>query len=148
HGKRYDVRVRLAETDRSNPKDIQKIWVRNQYGEVVPLAEVVKTNVKPTLSSITRKNRERAISIFANPAPGRSQQEALNAVLKITREALPGDYHAVFSGGSQAFKESFQGLIFALVMGIFVAYMVLATQFNSFIHPLTVLLALPFSVTG
>ena len=61
---------------------------------------------------------------------------------------MPEGYHIVFSGGAQAFKESFQSLIFALILGIFVAYMVLGTQFDSFIHPLTVLLALPFSVTG
>ncbi len=148
NGKRYDIRIRLAEADRSNPKDVQGIWVRNQYGEVVPLSDVMTQEIKPTLFSITRKNRERAISVFANPAQGHSQQEALDAVLKIAGQILPADYHAVFSGGSQAFKESFQSLIFALVMGIFVAYMVLATQFNSFIHPFTVLLALPFSVTG
>jgi hydrophobe/amphiphile efflux-1 (HAE1) family protein len=147
-GKRYDIRVRLAEADRSNTKDVQKMWVRNEFGEVVPLSAVVTANEKPSLFSITRKNRERAVSIFANPAPGHSQQEALDAVLKISKEALPSDYHLVFSGGSQAFKDSFQSLIFALILGIFVAYMILGTQFNSFIHPLTVLLALPFSVTG
>ena len=148
HGKRYDIRVRLAQTDRSNPKDIQSIWVRNEYGEVVPLSDVVQSEIKPSLFSITRKNRERAVSIYANPAQGHSQQEALNGVQKIAKEILPNDYRIVFSGGAQAFKESFQSLIFALVMGIFVAYMVLATQFNSFVHPFTVLLALPFSVTG
>ncbi len=148
HGKRYDIRVRLAEADRTNPKDIQSIWVRNDYGEVVPLSELVTSEVKPSLFSITRKNRERAVSVFANPAQGHSQQEALDIVLRIAKEVLPADYHVVFSGGSQAFKESFQSLIFALVLGIFVAYMVLASQFNSFVHPFTVLLALPFSVTG
>jgi HAE1 family hydrophobic/amphiphilic exporter-1 len=148
HGKRYDVRVRLVEPDRSRPEDIQKIYVRNQFGEVLPLSEVVTAEVKPTLFSITRKNRERAISIYANPAQGHSQQEALNAVLKIAKKALPDGYHAIFSGGSQAYKESFQSLMFTLVLGIFVAYMILASQFNSFIHPVTVLLALPFSITG
>lgn len=147
-GKRYDVRVRLAGVDRSNPKDIEKMRVRNQQGEVVPLSELMTSEIKPTLFSITRKNRERSVSIFANPAPGHSQQEALEIVQKIAKQVLPNDYHAVFSGGSQAAKESFQSLIFAFVLGIFVAYMVLATQFNSFIHPVTVLLALPFSVTG
>ncbi len=148
HGKRYDVRVRLLEADRSNPADIQKMWVRNQFGEVVPLSEVVSSQVKPSLFSITRKNRERAVSIYANPAPGRSQQEALNEVLKIGKQVLPEGYRVVFSGGAQAFKESFQSLIFTLILGIFVAYMVLGTQFDSFIHPFTVLLALPFSITG
>jgi len=108
----------------------------------------VSYEVKPTLFSITRKNRERAVSIYANPAQGYSQQQALDAVQKIAGQVLPEDYHLVFSGGSQAFKESNQSMIFALMLGIFVAYMVLATQFNSFVHPFTVLLALPFSVTG
>ncbi len=148
NGKRYDVRVRLTEADRTDPKDINNMWVRNEQGEVVPLSEVVSADVKPTLFSITRKNRERAISIYANPTPGHSQQEALDAVLKIGKKALPEGYHLVFSGGSQSFKESNQSMVFALILGIFVAYMVLATQFNSFIHPVTVLLALPFSVTG
>ena len=147
-GKRYDVRVRLAEVDRSNPADIKNMWVRNEFGEVVPLSDVVTATVKPSLFSITRKNRERAVSIFANPAGGHSQDEALDKVMKIAKEVLPEGYRVVFSGGAQAFKESFQSLIFALVLGIFVAYMVLGTQFDSFIHPLTVLLALPFSVTG
>ncbi|TAM36748.1 efflux RND transporter permease subunit [bacterium] len=147
-GKRYDIRVRLAEADRSNTKDVQRMWVRNEFGEVVPLSAVVTAKENPSLFSITRKNRERAVSIYANPAPGHSQQEALDAVLKISKETLPADYHLVFSGGSQAFTESFQSLIFALILGIFVAYMILGTQFNSFIHPLTVLLALPFSVIG
>lgn len=147
-GKRYDVRVRLLEADRSNPADIKKMWVRNEFGEVVPLSDVVTAEVKPSLFSITRKNRERAVSIYANPAPKHSQQEALNEVLKIGKKVLPEGYRIVFSGGAQAFKESFQGLIFTLILGIFVAYMVLGTQFDSFIHPLTVLLALPFSITG
>lgn len=148
HGKRYDVRVRLAQADRSNPTDIQKLWVRNEFGELVPLSEVVTTNIKPSLSSITRKNRERAVTIYANPAVGHSQQEALAEVTKIAKQVLPEGYRVVFSGGAQAFKESFQSLIFTLFLGIFVAYMVLGTQFDSFIHPFTVLLALPFSITG
>lgn len=147
-GKRYDIRVRLVESDRTNPKDIKKMWVRNQFGEVVPLGEVVTAKETRSLFSITRKNRERAISIYANPAPGRSQDEALKAVTKIGKEVLPAGYHVIFSGGAQVYKESFGGLIFALILGIFVAYMVLATQFNSFVHPFTVLLALPFSITG
>ncbi len=148
NGKRYDVRVRLAEEDRSRIEDVQKMWVRNQSGEVVPISAVTTAEVKPTLFSVTRKNRERAISIYANPAVGHSQQEALDAVQKIGRKVLPQGYRMVFSGGSQAFQESFQSLIFALVLGLFVAYMILGTQFNSFTHPFTVLLALPFSITG
>jgi HAE1 family hydrophobic/amphiphilic exporter-1 len=147
-GKRYDIRVRLKDVDRTNLEDIKNIWVRNQFGEVVALSEVVTTEIKPTLYSITRKNRERAVSLFANPAPGHSQQEALERVTQISKKLLPDGYRVVFSGGSQAFQESNQSLVFAMVLGLFVAYMVLATQFNSFLHPITVLLALPFSISG
>lgn len=147
-GKRYDIRTRLTDVDRTKPEDIRKIWVRNNHGELIRLSEVVDINQKPSLLSISRKNRERAIGIFANIVPGKSQADVLNVIQKITREALPDGYRMVLSGSAQTFKESFNSLIIALVLGIFVAYMVLASQFNSFIHPFTVLLALPFSVTG
>jgi HAE1 family hydrophobic/amphiphilic exporter-1 len=97
------------------------------------------------MQSVTRIDRQRAISVFANPAPGHSQQEALDFV---ESQELPAGYHIVLSGSAQTFKESGESLIFALIMGIFVAYMVLASQFNSFIDPISVLVALPFSVSG
>jgi len=147
-GKRYDVRVRLADADRNSPKDLDRIWVRDQFGNVVRLPEVITRETKPSLFAITRYNRERSVSVFGNPAPGHSQGEGLQAVQAMAKDILPEGYHLVMSGNSQLFKESFLNLIFVLIMGIFVAYMVLATQYNSFIHPVTVLMALPFSVTG
>jgi HAE1 family hydrophobic/amphiphilic exporter-1 len=69
-------------------------------------------------------------------------------VKDIAKELLPEGYHITFSGNAQLFSESFQSLLFVLLLGIFVAYMILATQYNSFIHPVTVLMALPFSATG
>lgn len=146
-GKRYDIRVRLADADRRRPQDIGKIFVRNNRGELVRLSDVSALIEKPTLLTITRRNRERAIGVFANVAPGKSQGEALAHIESLSR-SLPEGMRVVFSGSSQTFKESFQSLVFALVLGIFVAYMVLGAQFNSFVHPFTVLLALPFSVTG
>jgi len=148
NGKRYDIRVRLVDKDRKTPADIGKIWVRNNRGELIRLSEVMKLAEKNTLLSISRRNRERAIGIFANPAPGVAQGEALAEVQKAAKELLPDGYRIVLSGSSQTFKDSFGSLLTALVFGIFVAYMVLASQFNSFIHPVTVLLALPFSITG
>jgi multidrug efflux pump subunit AcrB len=66
----------------------------------------------------------------------------------MAHEVLPAGYHAQFVGGSQSFQESFGDLRFALLLGILVSYMVLASQFNSFVHPVTVLMALPFSASG
>ena len=147
-GKRYDIRVQLVSNERNDVKDLNKIWVRNNRGEVIRLLDVVSVSEKPSLLSITRKNRERAIRMFANVAPGKSQSDAMNVVQSIAKSVLPEGYKVVFTGSSQTYAESFSSLYFALIMGIFVAYMILGTQFNSFIHPFTVLLALPFSVSG
>lgn len=147
-GRRYDVRVRLAAGQRSQPQDIAQIWVWNNRGELVQLKDVVTITEKPTPVSITRRGRERAISISANAARGQSQAAAIEEAKRIAKEALPEGYRAVFGGNTQTFSESFQSLSFALWLGVLVAYMVLASQFNSFVHPLSVLVALPFSVSG
>src|SRR5262249_17117274 len=76
------------------------------------------------------------------------QQEALKAVEQIARTGLPAGYHIVLTGSAQTFRDSLQSLLFALLLGIFVSYMVLASQFNSFVHPVSVLMALPFSLSG
>jgi multidrug efflux pump subunit AcrB len=147
-GRRFEVRLRAEERFRLTPEDVQRFYVRNNRGEMIRLSEVVTMEQRPTLLSITRKGRERAVGIFANVAPGKSQSDVLRKVDEIAKKNLPTDYRIVWSGSSQTFKESFQSLLFALVLGIIVAYMVLGSQFNSFLHPVTVLLALPFSASG
>lgn len=146
-GRRYDIRVRLLKNQRMRPEDISNIYVKNRRGQLIALSEVTKVSVQPSLQSISRKDRRRAITVYANPAPGFSQAEAM-AVVERAAQDLPDGYDAVMSGGSQVYQESINSLIFAMVLGLFAAYMVLGSQFNSFVHPITVLLALPFSMTG
>ncbi|MDD5436614.1 MAG: efflux RND transporter permease subunit [Candidatus Omnitrophica bacterium] len=147
-GRRYDVRVRLVPSQRTENEDIERLWVWNNRNELVQLKNVVNITEKLTPLTITRRNRERAITIFANIAPGKSQTDALKEVEKITKSILPEGYRAVFSGSTQTFKESFSSLLLAFWLGILIAYMVLASQFNSYLHPLSVLIALPFSISG
>jgi hydrophobe/amphiphile efflux-1 (HAE1) family protein len=147
-GHRNDIRIKLLDRFNRKPKDIKSIYVRNIHGEVVSLANLVNVNEHPSLLTITRYNRERSISIFSNIAPGKSQSDILTSIQKISKKILPVGYHITLSGSSQTFQESFDSLILALILGIIVAYMVLGTQFNSFMHPVTVLMALPFSATG
>jgi HAE1 family hydrophobic/amphiphilic exporter-1 len=147
-GRRYDIRVRLLASQRQRPEDINRLLVRSQNGSLVRLGDLIRIEQKPSLQAITRRDRERAITIFGNPAPGASQGDAINVSLAVAQEILPAGYRATASGTSKTFQESFQSLGFALVMGIMVAYMVLASQFNAFTHPFTVLLALPFSASG
>jgi len=147
-GRRYDIRVSLPVSERSSAESIKTLLVRNNRGELIPIADVVKINQKKGLQSISREDRQRAISVNANVAPGSSQQEAINAMYQIAKNILPEGYAAVPSGSTKTYGESFTGLAVALILGILVAYMVLASQFNSFSQPVTILMALPFSVSG
>jgi multidrug efflux pump subunit AcrB len=147
-GRRYDVRLRLEQGERLRPADIEKLQVRTSYGELIPITDVVRLEEISTVQSYTRINRQRAITISGDLTPRSSQADALAAAERISREVLPPTYSYTLEGGAQAFQEAFQGFVFVFVVGLIAAYMVLASQFNSFIHPVTVLLALPFSITG
>ncbi|MBK7058729.1 MAG: efflux RND transporter permease subunit [Leptospiraceae bacterium] len=147
-GHRYYVNLRVAAREREKIEDIKDLYVRNNKGELVRVSDVVKIEETKSLQSITRMSRERAITIFANPAPGASQEIALKKAEEIARKVLPEGYSVGFSGSAKTMGDSFNSLGYALLLGIVIAYMILASQFNSYIHPITVLLALPFSFTG
>jgi len=146
--RRYDVRLRLEGGERIGPDDILNLDVRTDYGELIPITSVIKTETVSTYQTIARRMRERSISIFANIAPGQSQSVALDRAESIAKSALPSGYRVFLGGGAQTFRETFASLIFALWLGVVVSYMVLASQFNSFVHPFAVLLSLPFSISG
>jgi multidrug efflux pump subunit AcrB len=147
-GRRYDVRVSLMNKNRTDAADISSLYVRNVRGELKPLKDVTTIVTKPTLLQISRENRQRAVTVFGNVAPGKSQADALSAAGAIAREVLPEGYRLAATGSSQQFQDTFHELGLALLLGIAIAYMILAAQFDSFVHPLTILLALPFSLSG
>ena len=147
-GHRYDIRLKLEEGKEDPRVKVKSLFVRNNAGELIPLSELVTMEEKSSMVEIWRSQRERSISVYANVKTGQSQENALQAAESISRRILPPDYHLTLSGTSQTFKESLRSLFWVLILGIFVAYMVLASQFNSFSDPLSVLMALPFSVCG
>ncbi len=147
-GHRDDIQVKLVPEENRTAADISGINVRNVMGWQVPLSDLITTKPGKTLLTITRFNRERGIGIFGNFAAGKSQSQVMDYVTKTAKEVMPPGYHVVLSGSSQAFGDSMKSLGVAMILGIFVAYMVLASQFNSFLHPVVILLALPFSITG
>lgn len=146
-GRRLDVRMRMLLSQRLTPENIGEIYVRGTSGKMVPISTMVNIDEKPVLQSINRIDRERSVSVSANVAPGHSQSEALAFVDGLTKD-FPVGYHGVLGGQSSDFKDSMQSLGFALMFGIAVAYMILAAQFDSFLHPVTVLTILPLSVAG
>jgi HAE1 family hydrophobic/amphiphilic exporter-1 len=146
--RRYDMRLRLEPNQWSKVEDVSRLRVRTGYGETIPITDVAQTQIKPTLLTVTRQNRQRAITIYANVAPKVSQAKAVSEALDIGERVLPSGYRMVLTGSSQTAKESFQNLKEMLILGLIVSYMVLGVQFNSFVHPFTVLTALPFTLIG
>ncbi len=147
-GRRYDIRFKFKDELIRSPADFKKLYVRNLVGNLIPMSQLVDINEGKAIQSITRVNRQRAISLFGNIAPGQSQAKVLERAAQISREILPTGYSFALEGASAGFSSSFASLTSALLVGILVAYLILAVQFNSFIHPISVLIALPFSVTG
>jgi multidrug efflux pump subunit AcrB len=146
-GRRVDIRMRLLASQRKRPEDIALIGIRTSTGAIVPMSLLVTQKEQPVLSTINRLDRERAIGISGNVAPGQSQAAAMKKIEELARD-LPLGTRVVAAGQASQLAETTSGLWFALLVGIAVAYMVLASQFNSFLHPVTVLTILPFAVAG
>ncbi len=146
-GRRMDMRVRLIASQRSRPEDLSTLRVRTASGVLVPMSSVVQMKEQAELQQINHADRERAITITGNVAPGHAQGDSLAYVQTLAASA-PTGYRVVLGGQSSQFGDAMSSLVFALLVGILVAYMVLGSQFNSFMHPVTVLTILPLSVAG
>ena len=147
-GRRFDIRVKVPDEIITSETEIGMIPIRNSFGNLLPLERVVTMKRDGALQSISRVNRQRAISVYGNLAPGKSQAQVLDRAAELAKQILPTGYSFGLEGSSSGFQEAFKSLITALLLGILVAYMILAVQFNSFVHPFVILIALPFSLTG
>lgn len=147
-GHRDDIRLKILDEGGTRLERLNRLKIRNNRGELIPLSFVVNIDESPSLLSIARRNRQRAVSVYGNIASGKSQQEAIEIALQKAKTFFPDGYILEATGSSEDLKKTFQGLIFALVLGLVVAYMILASQFNSYVDPLSVLIALPFSISG
>ena len=146
-GRRMDIRLRLLAMQRTRPEDLERLRVKSSTGQLVPLSSVVTAVERPALQTINHTQRQRAIRITGNVALGKSQSEAI-ALVRELGEDVPVGYAVKLSGQSSEFGDAMSSLIFALIIGIAFAYMVLASQFNSLLHPVTVLTILPLSIAG
>jgi len=146
-GKRYDIRVRLNPEDRQSSQGLQRITVRARDGKLVELSSVVKVEEGTGPSVINRADRQRAVTVFAS-LEGKPLAEAKSELDAIAAKILPADYIPKYYGMADTMQESFMYLLFALFLGIMMAYMILASQFESFVHPITVLLSMPLSFVG
>ncbi len=146
-GHRYDVRMRLEPEFRTTPESIGELYVRARDGNVLELRNLVSIETGAAPSLITRQDRLRSVSISAN-LEGLPVSEAIQHAERIAREILPDDMTIVLAGSAEAFQESVSQFALAIGLAVLVIYMLLAAQFESLLHPLTVMLALPLAMVG
>ncbi len=148
-GLRYDVRLRLEESQRNDLAKLEQIQVRAANGGLVDLPNVadIKVNVSP--AQINRKDRVRAIDIYGSSAFGYALSVTTEGVDKIIEDVgLPEGYTGSHEGKSRRMQESSEAIKFAFSIAIVALYMVLASQFNSFTQPFVIMLTAPLSFLG
>jgi len=145
--KQYDCILQMKPAARSTPDAIREIYIRGKGG-LVQLANVVRVDETLSPKELNHYNRVRAAKITANLVPGISLGQALDDLDRISAEKLPAGMKRDYSGQSLEYKSSSSGLYFMFLLAIVFIYLVLAAQFESFIHPLTILLSVPLAIFG
>jgi multidrug efflux pump len=148
-GEEYDVILEGLRSEQNTPNDVQNIYVRStRSGELIPLSNLVTIRPIADSPTLNRYNRVRAITIEAGLAEGASLGTVLDAMQAKAREVLPQEATLDFKGQSLDFKTSGQSLIFVFITGLVIVFLVLAAQFESYRHPVIIMLCVPATLAG
>ena len=146
-GDMYDVRVRLQAKDRERAADLTRLKVRSSLGQMVDLSNLAFMDRGIGPSQIDRQARQRQVTIFAN-LQDLPLGEAIKAIDALAKRIVPPGMVTKYTGMGDIMAESFESMFFALFLAVLIVYMILASQFESFIHPFTIMLSLPLSLVG
>ncbi len=146
--KLYDVIVQLSPEARATPSDMTGLYVRGRNDELIKLDAVANISEGVGPRELNHFQRVRSFTLTAGLAPGFTLGEALDSLNRVAAEVLPRGSTTALAGESRELEESSGALYFAFVLALIVVFMVLASQFESLVHPFTVLLAVPLAVTG
>jgi HAE1 family hydrophobic/amphiphilic exporter-1 len=147
-GERYDVRVQVRPEYRDDLERLGMVQVRSSSGALVPLENLVTPRVGSGPVQIDRENRTRSITLYGNldgKAAGTADQEIARFASQL---GIGGEYEFEAVGPSRRLRETFDAITFAFVLALIAIYMILASQFNSFVHPFTIMLSAPLSFVG
>ena len=146
-GETYDVMAQLEQQERNDPRDLLELYVRGNNGALISLSSVVTTRETIAPREIPHYDRQRSVTISADLST-RTQGDGLEIASAISQQVLPEGAGIRFVGEAEKFLASSNALIFAYGLAIVVVYLVLAAQFESFVHPVTILVAVALSFTG
>ncbi len=146
-GEQYEVHVRAEHEYRRDPQGIAQAQVPTATGRPVQLRDVVRITPGSGPATINRISRQRQVMLTANMAPGHSAQTVMDTLVAETKKLnMPGEYSSGFTGRSREQGRAFANFMLAFLLSIIFMYLILAAQFESWIHPITILLALPLTV--
>ncbi len=145
--KQYDVVVQAEEEFRRDRSDLQYYTVASTSGNPVSLEKLVKVEEGTSPSSIGRLNRQRQVTISAGLPPNTSESDALKKLQSYAAQLnLPAEYTTGVTGTSKELNRAYNSFLYAFLLSFVFMYLILAAQFESFVHPVTILLTLPLSV--
>lgn len=148
-GEEYDVILEGERSTQRSPNDMQNIYVRSdRSGEMIPLSSVVTLSDFADSNTLNRYNRIRSITIDAGLAENLTVGEALDYLEKLVRENLPESAVIDYKGESLNYKRSGGSIFFVFALGLLVVFLVLAAQFESYIHPFVIILTVPLAISG
>jgi len=148
-GQEYDVIMEGWEEDYRSPSSIENIYVRSsQSNQLIPLDNLLTVSENATSSRLNRYNRMRSVTISANLADGYTVGEALEYLRNIVDTELPDEVTIDYKGESQQYQESGGSILFIFALALAITYLVLAAQFENWIHPLVIMLTVPMALVG
>ncbi|WP_409432623.1 efflux RND transporter permease subunit [Litorimonas sp. RW-G-Af-16] len=148
-GEEYDIILEGLRNEQNNPNDVSNIYVRsNRSGSLIPLSNLVTIEARADSATLNRYNRVRAITISAGLEDGAALGDVLDAMQATAREVLPQEASIDFKGQSLDFKTSGGSIIFVFATGLIIVFLVLAAQFESYRHPIIIILCVPATVAG
>jgi HAE1 family hydrophobic/amphiphilic exporter-1 len=143
----YDVQLRLIADHRNTPQAITQLYVPSQTGTLIRLDNLVRLESTPSASRIDRLDRQRMVSLRASVGPGYALADRLAALRKAaTALNFPPAYTTTISGRGRELERTFSEFLWAFLLSVIFMYMILASQFESFLHPVIILLPLPLSI--
>ena len=148
NNKLYDVIARLNPEERATPSDMTGIYLRGKDGQLVQLSAIASVDEGVGPQSLLHYNRVRSFTLSGSVVPPFTLGDAADSLQAAAAQVLPPGSTTALAGELREFAESGSSLVFVFVLAIVIVFMVLASQFESLLHPFTVLLAVPLAVTG
>jgi multidrug efflux pump len=147
-GKQYQVIGQVMRSDRDDPDDLKRLYVRTNSGTLISIDNVVTMEESATPPSIFHFNRFKSATISASPAAGKTIGDGIKVMRAIADETLDESFNTALAGSSRDFAESSGNTSFAFILALVLIYLVLAAQFESFIDPLTIMFTVPLAICG